>query len=442
MLTPRRVIVAAVVIVVLSIMAGVVSLLGPPDSSGLASDSYGTRRSGQRGLYETLIELGVPAERSVRPPGENLPVESTVVLWGPDPDIVATEPRHLQRLRRWVERGGRAVLAPSRKFSFYRSLAARDEELTSFDVSIWDVFEIDDLSTRQLSESDLPLPAGAQESAAEPESYLMEALGKMAVEARRKTVVETDCEGELERLGTLVGAVGVPVDELVVLAPGRTRPDGRVAFTDESGARRTLVACYNVGEGQIVVVSDPVLFNNSLLATEDNAVLAVHLLAGEGRRPVFDEFYHGLSVRGNPLWLLTRPEYAMITIAVVLVVGVATWRSGLLLGPPLTTAEASRRAVGEYVDAMSRFFHRGRKTRRFLLEGVYSGVVWKIAREHGLRAGTGEVDQIAAVLARRDPQRARQLRESAANVDAVLKKRDNCREREALEAMADVGDCL
>ena len=66
------------------------------------------------------------------------------------------------------------------------------------------------------------------------------------------------------------------------------------------------------GKGEIVIVSDPRLLANALLAKADNSVLAVNLLAPHGETVVLDEFYHGLSVRGNALYLFTRPGYAAV----------------------------------------------------------------------------------------------------------------------------------
>ena len=443
MLTPRRVILAAVALLAVAVTAGVVALLQPPDSSGLAADTYGTRHAGQRGLYETLEELGVPVERRLAPPDASLPTGSTVVLWGPDPDLVATEPRHLDRLRNWIERGGRLVVAPSSVTTMYGGIGSFSGGIGTHDVTIWDALQLDNVSTTRLEADDLPPPINDSADADGP-GYggLLDRLETLARESTSRTVVDVECAGSLAYLSPAVSKLVAPADELSVLSTRGLRGDGIVTFRDASHRERTVVAAFAAGEGEIVVVSDPLLFANLVLAEGDNSVLAAWLVAGDGQPVVFDEFYHGLSVRGNPLWLLTHPAYALLTVALVLLVAAATWRAGVLLGPPLTTPEPSRRTIGEYVDAMSRFFNRGRKTRMFLLEGVYAGVAWKIAREQGLHKGAAEIDEIAAVVARRDPKRAERLRQAAGNVDALRANGVKCPEREVLQAMADLTRCL
>lgn len=448
MLTPRRVILAAVALLAVSVTAGVISLLQPPDSSGLAADTYGTRHAGQRGLFETLRALDLPVERSVEPPGDGLPTNTTVVLWGPDPNLVATEPRHLQRLRRWVEQGGRVVVAPSARDDIYGMMSGLDDGLESFNVTIWDALDLDGVSTTRLEADDLPPSIDDQDgvngdaATIDDGGGLFGALEELAGKATAKSLVDVEPEGSIAEAFPSISAIAVPAEGLSVISSHGRRAQGVVTFQDQSGIKRTLVAEFEVGKGEIVVVGDPMIFANFVLAIEDNSVLATWLLAGGGNRVVFDEFYHGLSVRGNPLWLLTHPSYALLTVALIALVAVATWRSGILLGPPLTSPEPSRRTVGEYVDAMSRFFNRGRKTRLFLLEGVCSGVVWKIAREHGLHKGVDEIEEIANVVERRNAERAGRLRRATANVDALRAKGNRIREHDVLQAMSELSECL
>jgi pimeloyl-ACP methyl ester carboxylesterase len=265
-------------------------------------------------------------------------------------------------------------------------------------------------------------------------------------------------EGLLAGVGGAVSHIGVPADDLQVLDPGDLETAGVVTFRDALGDEQTLAAAFSVGQGEIIVVGDATLCDNVTLAVADNSVLAAHLFAGPASVPdagsvrdtaqstarpvIFDEFYHGLSVRGNPFWLLTRPAYAMLTAAVLALIGLWTWRQAVLLGPPLTTAEPSRRAIGEYVEAMARFLHHGRKTRPFLLQAVYQGALWQLQHELTLPASKPDVEHVAAALARRHPERAERLRAAAAAVDAALAKGDNCGEKEAIQAMRGMAVCL
>lgn len=440
MLTPRHVIFASIIVLTISLVWGVISLMGDPDSGGRGADSYGLRRDGHRALFETLTELGLPVRRSVEPPGGRQSVDRTIVLWGPQPMLVAYEPRHLHRLVEWVREGGRVVVAPSPPLD----MMMVSEDLEHFDTTILEALDLDGVAINELNQRDLPLPDATPSSDNENTSTdrLRDYMGEFAAVDMPRVEVEVAATGSLASLSSDVQRITVPGTSLNVVASRKQRPAGQLTFEDVVGARRTLAAAYDIGEGEIIVVGDPMLFNNFALAQSDNSVLAAHLLFDGDRSAVFDEFYHGLSVRGNPFWLLTRPGYALLVAALLLCVGVVTWREAILIGPPLTSPDPSRRTMAEYVDAMSRFFNRGRKTRPFLLESVRDGALRHIASEHGISHPKLDVEQIAAAVARRNPDRAQRLRTAAAEVDALLAKGHKGSDAQTIQAIAAISSCV
>ena len=117
MLTARNFVALTLVIAVVSLAWACRELARPPDSGGLGGDSYGTRVRGQRGLFEILADLGIPVERVLAPPTAVAGRDVTLVLWKPQPDLVRVEPAYLRRLARWVENGGRIVVAPDARRS-------------------------------------------------------------------------------------------------------------------------------------------------------------------------------------------------------------------------------------------------------------------------------------------------------------------------------------
>ncbi len=123
MLTGRTVIILVVIVAALSLIGMTLSLLQPPDRGGLAEDSYGTRADGYRAIFEILAELGIDAQRGLAPPDAMADRTGTLVLWGPDADLVRTEPTYLQKVGRWVKDGGRVVLAPVRERKPTRRIA-------------------------------------------------------------------------------------------------------------------------------------------------------------------------------------------------------------------------------------------------------------------------------------------------------------------------------
>jgi hypothetical protein len=458
MLTPRTVVLVAVIVFTLSILGAVYDVLKTPDSGGLAADSYGTRALGQRGLIETLSELGVSIERRREPPGATNPVGATCLLWAPDRQLVGTEPRHLQALAKWLEQGGRVVVAPARREALDASVVLADA-LEHFDPEVLPQLGLTDVAIHELGSGDVPPSSQPPEDERGDSSQAREARGAAQERegntslGRRIREAFTPVEIELREVdvhgaGTLAEPasrarrLAVPLSDLHVVDAKEVKADGRIGFTDTLGKDRTLAAAFTRGAGEIIVIGDPLLFDNIALARADNSVLAAHLLADGNRRVLVDEFYHGLSVRGNPFWLLSRPTYAAVAACILLVIGLSTWRQAVLLGPPLTTPDPSRRAIGEYVEAMSRLFARGRRTQRFLLESVSHGALRQLQQECGMHAAKLDVPALAAAMARRAPDRADRLREAAAAVDAALAKGDNCGETEVIEAMRGMSACL
>jgi hypothetical protein len=190
--------------------------------------------------------------------------------------LVAFEPRHLQRLAEWVEDGGRVVVAPAAASEFL----IMDEELENFDTTIWEALGLDGVSIDELDQSDLPLPANPTAPAPNvgTAGVVEGMLGEYAAEDTPRAVVDVTATGSLQSLSADVRQITVPGDHLQVVASRKRRPAGELTFRDVVGARRALAAVYAVGEGEIIVVGDPMLFNNFALAQSDNSVLAAHLL--------------------------------------------------------------------------------------------------------------------------------------------------------------------
>src|SRR4051812_25208979 len=112
MLSARSVVVTAIVVAVLALLGSLISLLRPPDQGGLGADTYGTRATGYKAVFDTLAELGIDQQRGLAPPSEMLGKETTIVLWGPQSDLVQVEPVYLGRFSQWVRNGGRLIIAP------------------------------------------------------------------------------------------------------------------------------------------------------------------------------------------------------------------------------------------------------------------------------------------------------------------------------------------
>ena len=428
MLSARNAVLAALAVFALSMIAGTISLMGPPDSHGAAVDSYGTHRDGYRAVFELLSAFDVPVERRIDPPSPDLPTSATLVLWMPHDDLIANEPAYLERLLPWVERGGRLVVAvqpPGRNWlSTVMQANSRGKG-----TDIWTTLKLKGVRPVSIS---LGESADDQaRAAARPEKFdsntarreeirraMEETMGLHPVQF---TTVATRVSGAFERSSDRVRSLQFPTEELAGLEIDDSQATrGVIECIRPNGDPWTVAASFERGQGEIVVVGEPMLLMNASLGQADNSSLAFDLLASGGRSVVFDEFYHGLSVRGNPLWLLTKSSYAVVTLAIVGLLALELWRRAILLGPPLDAPTKTRRTIIEYIEAMARFLNRARGSRRFLLAEVRGGVLHTVGHRLGLSPSKHHPDAIAAKMSKRSPREADQFREALRQLDAAL----------------------
>jgi hypothetical protein len=459
MLTARNFVALTLVIAVVSLAWACFELARPPDSGGMGRDSYGTRAHGLRGLLEVIGELGIPVERVLGPPTSVVGREVTLVLWKPDPDLVQVEPAYLHALARWVEDGGRVAIAPDARRPASRPAGLSGRERPILEKPVLGELGLATVQVRTIHlgsaqagpEADSTgRSSGARtsetstdrdESTDDDARRLRELLTGTArpIPTRAVSVAAT---GVLLPLRELVSMIEVPEERLQVLSVGESKPDGTITFRDPAGSEQVLAAVYRRGKGELVVVASPAIAENGLIARRDNSVLAVRLLGAPGRPVVFDEFYHGLTIRGNPLWLFTQRGYAATTLGLLALIGLWMWREAVFLGPPLAPRGPSRRSIGEYVDAMARFLNRGGSSQAFLLREVRSGVLKAVRDELHLPPSRDHVEELAAVLARRDPRRARELIEAMGAVDQALSRKRVLRESVAVDLFQRMSRCL
>ena len=450
MLSARNAVLAALAVFALSIIAGTISLMGPPDSHGAAVDSFGTRRDGYRAVFELLTAFDVPVERRIEPPSPDLPTSTTLVLWMPHDDLIANEPAYLERLLPWVERGGRLVVAvqpPGRNWLATMTQAASRGK----GADIWTTLKLQGVNPTAIAlhgaEDDpdrtLTQPQDFNTESARREQIRRALEESMGVHPVQFTTVTAKVSGEFERLQDRVRHLQFPAEELggLEIADSQT-PRGVIECLRPNGDSWTVAASFERGLGEIVVVAEPMLLMNASLGQADNGVLAYDLLVSGGRSVVFDEFYHGLSVRGNPLWLLTKSNYAVVTIALVGLLALELWRRAILLGPPLDVPTKSRRTLIEYIEAMARFLNRARGSRRFLLSEVRDGVLHTVGHRLGLSPSKHHPDGIANKMSKRSPREADQFREDMRQLDAALESRDVLSESAAIRLLQRISRCL
>jgi uncharacterized protein DUF4350 len=450
MLSARNAVLASLAVFVLSIIAGTISLMGPPDSRGAAVDSYGTHRDGYRAVFELLSAFDVPVERRIEPPSPDLPISTTLVLWMPHDDLIANEPAYLESLLPWIERGGRLVVAaqpPGRNWlSTMMQAASRGKGS-----DIWTTLKLKGVRpiSISLSETDDD-PSGNQapqrnihSDAARREEIRRAMEESMGLHPVRFTTVTATVSGVFEPLRNRVRQLQFPNEELGGLKIDDSQlTRGVIECARPKRDLWTVAASFERGRGEIVVVAEPMLLMNASLGQADNSSLAFDLLVSGGRSVVFDEFYHGLSVRGNPLWLLTKSSYAVVTLAIMGLLALELWRRAILLGPPLDAPTKTRRTIIEYIEAMARFLHRARGSRAFLLAEVRGGVLRTVGDRLGMSPSKHHPEAIASKMSKRSPREADQFREDMRQLDAALVPGSTPSETEAIRLLQRISRCL
>ncbi len=453
MLSARNVIFAVIVVACLSVVGSILSLAMSPDSGGMAPDSYGTRASGQKAVYDTLRELKLPVARSLGPPLANWQGPTTLVLWEPQPSLVSLEPTHLHRVRAWVESGGRVVLAPASEGLWSRrrttSMATSNEASPT---SIWQALGMPELTTQTVDIessrwSDDTEPEA--EPAPEPESSWGGFLNENKAPIKSSPIA-IQADGDLAAVAQGLSALAAPEGELrslVIDDELASRPTGQILFRlaeagEDPPSTHILAANFPLGKGQVTVVADPRLLENRWLARGDNGLLAVRLIADGNRHIVWDEFYHGLTLRGNPFALLSNKVYAAIAGVGILCLAIWTWRKAIWLGPAGPSRPPSRRALSEYVDAMAGLFAHAQGGRAFVLAEVREGVLWALRRRLNMSHGQGQLPLVAAALARKDPAAARNLAVSMAALDRAIASPSARVDASTINILKQVTDCL
>ena len=162
-----------------------------------------------------------------------------------------------------------------------------------------------------------------------------------------------------------------------------------------------------LGQGRVVVLSDPLPLCNGYLDRADNALLASDLvsLAGGGGQVAFDEYHHGMRGPESPLtgWLTTAWSTALTYAVLVVFVGLLL--RGRAFGPRLELPGGGDRSSAEHLVAVGRLLRRSRAGS--VTAQVLRGAARReLSARHGI-AGTGPA--FDGTLRQRAPAEASEL---------------------------------
>ncbi|MBC7820755.1 MAG: hypothetical protein IAG10_28045 [Planctomycetaceae bacterium] len=508
MLTSRNAISLTISLAVISLLWTCLSLMRPPDGDGLRADSYGTRGRGQRAVFDTFRELGLPIRRSLGPPVPGKLENARLVLWQPSSEIVRVEQKWLENVGDWVREGGHVLVAVGveelnlfdpailREAAKKKRKKAGTAEIEVEPQSLWELLQVPRVSVKPLTTEDstvenplLPvretrdlrdifqdaLKTGQTTSertkvAARASGVFDPMLGQNRTLSLPENALFQIQFGDLVPVGTItvpnatsqsisrshaprgnagvdaLRQVGNPSPEIITPhhdAERRVSPShAERGNEDKSPADTCIAARFAVGRGEITVVSIPALIENSVIGEADNVVVLSKLLTDGEREIVLDEFYHGLAIRGNPMWLFAQRTYGAVTLTLLLVIGLVVWRESVFLGTPLAERPVSRRAIREYVEAMARFLREGRGAGSWILSKLRDGVLWHLRREHGLPPEQHSEERLLAAVGRRDPDRATELSNTLQAVQSLMAAGQAGDERRAIPLMRRMVECL
>ena len=461
MLTSRNAISLTITLAVISLAWTCWSLMRPPDGDGMRPDSYGTRGRGQRAVLDTFGELGLPIRRSLGPPTSTKLENARLVLWQPSSEIVRVEQKWLAGVGDWVRDGGHvlvaigvdelhwfdpAVMREAQRLSRKNKKKKKaTDDIEAEPRSLWELLHVPGVFVK---------PLVTEEATSEPlvrqprelRDIFQEAL-KTGQTTSERTQYAAHASGVFESLLGRDRTLSVPPNGVFQIQYGDQTPVGTITIPSEtspgeSNEATCIAARFAVGRGEVTVVSVPSLIENSVIGEADNIVVLSKLLADGELEIVLDEFYHGLAIRGNPMWLFAQRTYGAVTLTLLLVIGLIAWRESVFLGTPLAERPVSRRAIREYVEAMARFLREGQGAGAWIVSKLRDGVLWHLRREHGLPPEQHSEQRLLAAVERRDPDRAAELSNTLQAVQSLLSAGHAGDERRAIPLMRRMVECL
>ena len=165
----------------------------------------------------------------------------------------------------------------------------------------------------------------------------------------------------------------------------------------------------DVGRGQLVALTDPLILCNGNIGKPDNGRFAADLMAmtPAGGHVWFDEFHHGAAATGSPetAWMTTPWGIALVVTVLIVFVGLAL--RGRAFGPRISMRPREDRSTAEYAVAVGSLLHRT-GARRVTLEALLSATRRAVAQRVGL-GGDVPSDRLNATIEQRAPAAAAEL---------------------------------
>jgi hypothetical protein len=188
-------------------------------------------------------------------------------------------------------------------------------------------------------------------------------------------------------------------------------------YGDDKGA---VLAGANVGDGRVLLLTDPYLVANNGIAEADNVILALNLFSSAPGTIAFDEYHHGYGSAGSEgvmAYFEGKPVKWMFW-QMVLIAGLLVYTYGRRFARPLPLKRESRTTNLEFVSSMANIT-RLAKASDLAMQNIYSDFRNKLCRYSGLPTRV-DSPHLAATAARRMQRNERDLRDLLAKCEKVV----------------------
>lgn len=332
------------IIVVLVILLSLFSNNSAKDEQENWFGTFSTEPQGYKAFYLMLLRLDIPVKHLTN----DISSESDEVksVWVLNPFVVS----HKQKadLREWIEKGN-TLITTGRRLSFLL-----DEEKQDNDIGR--EFLIDSIFSRPNSES-----------APEGDEVLLKQVDRVFFYDRDKA------KDEQSKTKT------VDDSKRIILSAGQM----------------PLLIEETVGEGRIIYLLQPQMFNNENINKADNAVLAYNLaynFAGDSTI-CFDE---GIREYSSTWHLLFTPPFLWVSLQIILASLIFIYASSRRFGPIKPLPLAPRRSKDEYIYALANLLLKKRNNHA-ILEIIRSDFFLWLHRTVGIPTSASQL-QIAEEL--------------------------------------------
>jgi hypothetical protein len=156
------------------------------------------------------------------------------------------------------------------------------------------------------------------------------------------------------------------------------------AYGDDSGI---FLVVAPMGEGKVVILTQPDLFTNRLIGQADNLILFLNILRLYGQEGIwFNEYVHGYAWGETTtdvlIWPLRLVILQLLLGALLLFI---YW--GKRFGRPVPLFSEVNEISGEYVSSLANIYRQGR-ARHLILDSISQSFKSELARYLGVRANS------------------------------------------------------